>query len=226
MDSDDWVELDTYEIVLKKIINDNLDVVGFGYVCEYFNKIVPVHMDDNSDAFIDDLMRGKEDWSVWRFVYKKQIFSTLRFEVGTLSEDALIISDIFDRANKFGLVVQNLYHYNCENVQSIMHTHNTDDENYILFRSYLKNAEYCQKYGRMKSYEIITAKIYRLGIKCYIRNMKNKFLTDGQAKDILVAIEKINNSNSCTKVRIWDKIKFWSIKNSPFFLKMIANIQK
>ena len=225
VDSDDWLELDAYEILLRKISDEKKDIVAFGYIMEYLNRSINISMAVDTDVFVDELMYGEEDWSVWRFVYRKEIFFDLRFEVGALFEDALIISDIFDRVSTIGIVPKNLYHYNCYNAQSIMHSANETIGRYVCIKAYQKNAAYCQRHNRIKTYEAIMTKIYRIGLKCYICNMKDKSLSDNQEQEILQIISKIDQMH-LYHIRIWDKIKYFGIMHAPFMLRLISRIQK
>lgn len=225
VDSDDWIELDTYEVALSKLSNEKLDIVAFGYFCE-FSDWSDVHKMVDENDFIDNIMCCEEPPNVWRYLYRREIFNELRFEIGVLYEDILIIPDIFDRVQRFGLVSKHFYHYNQENIHSIMHLSNRYFEEYVRVRAYQKMIGYCRKHDREEAYKIIVAKTYRLGLRCYIHNMVKRNLSDSERKNLWDIVYKTNSLNCFDKVRIRDRLKYWSIVNFPFAAKMIFYIQK
>lgn len=225
VDSDDWIELDTYEVAIQKMNQERLDLVAFGLINEYSDRATICEMEE-SDVFIDRVMSSETYHSVCRYVYRKQIFDGLRFEVGVPFEDSLIIADIYERAKSFGIVKKYFYHYNCKNPQSMVHSTRENIKKYVLFRGFQKTAKYCQKHNRLRVYESVIAKVYRLGLWCYMQNLKDCFLSVEEQNNILNVLEQINDLNSSLKVRFWDRVKYWSIRHSLCLASMIAYLQK
>ena len=226
IDSDDWIDLDTYEAAIHRLKQDNLDIVGFGYVDEFYDRS-EVHKMVEEKFFIDKIMCGEEMPTIWRYVYKKIIFENLRFDIEEKNhDDTLIIPDIFARVKRFGLVPDKFYHYNRENEQSIMHHYNRYKNDYVQIRALIKMAVWCKEQGKFDLYKYDLAKIYRLGLKCYICDLEHPFLEDYQKKNLLNTLEEIHNVENLDNIRVWDRIKYWSIEKCPFMVKIISYVQK
>lgn len=226
VDSDDWLELDAYEVTIQKMNKEKLDLVAFGYISECLNGSKFVEAIGDIDEFIDGIMCDKEYCCVWRFMYRNKIFDDLRFEIGALYEDSLIVADVFWRVDSFGLVPTCFYHYTHENEGSIMHRSKENIRKFTMFKVFQKNAYYCEQHDRLQVYEIIVAKIYRLGLWCYMQNLKDHFLSVEQQRDILDVLEQVDSLNCFSKIRLWDRIKYWSINHSLYMTNLIAYIQK
>lgn len=227
VDSDDWIELNTYEVVIQKMNQEKLDLVAFGFIYEDLNESNFVETIDDVDEFIDKIMCDEEYCCVWRFVYRNKIFNNLRFEVGALYEDSLVVADVFWKIDSLGLVSSCFYHYAHENAGSIMHCSKENIRKFVMFRVFQKNAYYCKEHNRLQAYETIVAKIYRLGLWCYMQSLKeNSFLSVEQRRHILKVLEHTNGLNCFSKIRFWDRVKYWSIRHSLFITKLIAHIQK
>lgn len=225
VDSDDWIELNMYEVAIQKMNQEKLDLVAFGLINEYSDRSTISEMEE-LDVFVDKVMSSEVYHSVCKYVYRKQIFDSLRFEVGVSFEDSLIIADIYERANSFGIVDEYFYHYNCENAQSIVHSAREGVKKYTLFKGFQKTAKYCKKHNRLLIYEVVVAKIYRLGLWCYMQNLKETFLSAEQERDILNVLKQINNLGHLSKIRFWDRVKYWSVRHSLCVARAIAYFQK
>lgn len=90
VDSDDWIEPDMYEVLIKRAEETGADVVECGYIIEYVKKqkkcsvtqkIIP------SAESIDALINGKIQTRVWNKIYRGKLFAEIRFPNGRYFED-------------------------------------------------------------------------------------------------------------------------------------------
>lgn len=68
LDSDDWLELNTLEILYKKINNSNIDVLEFGYINEPSRKKSQI----DKSYTPDDILNEKIHFTIWNKVYNRK----------------------------------------------------------------------------------------------------------------------------------------------------------
>lgn len=116
VDSDDWIDLDMYEIFMSKITEHNADIVSCGYVLEFANIKINYNLVNiiinGSNKIVQSLFYNKNfPNAVWGKVYSKNIFEKLRFPIGRIYEDMLIKYDILKNSQKVVILKSTFYHY-------------------------------------------------------------------------------------------------------------------
>jgi len=116
VDSDDWVELNMFEIMLQTSIEKKVDVVE----CQ-LNKtdnktdgtLLPIIKNAHIENRSDTLKRiiGNQSFSVWRRLYKTQLVKDIRFVEGKNSEDVYYTLEVLNRVNKIAFINNKLYNY-------------------------------------------------------------------------------------------------------------------
>lgn len=121
VDSDDWIEPKMYETLLKNIIKSEADISVCG----------KQEVNDDGEAISHKLIRGKGDIVVdrneafellfskndcifayaWNKLYKRELFSSLRYPEGKTFEDVYVIADILLRAKAIHITYKPLYNY-------------------------------------------------------------------------------------------------------------------
>lgn len=135
VDSDDWLDLDTCEVLIKEAVRENADVVMCGYVREYKEKSMPKAMFDEqriifkNEEVKDKLYRrifgplGNElstpeklnaITTIWGKLYKASVLRDLEFvpyeEIG-MCEDGYFNIFAFEKTKKAVFIKKFLYHY-------------------------------------------------------------------------------------------------------------------
>lgn len=116
VDSDDWIDVDMYETMLKRIEQTNADICVCGYYREFVGLTTKNYPSDNitydyTEA-ITTLFRGKEFQDhAWSKLYKAELFKTIRFPVGLIYEDIRTTYRLFGECHKICTVSKPLYHY-------------------------------------------------------------------------------------------------------------------
>lgn len=115
VDSDDWVEPNMYEVLLKSIINDKSDISVCGIIREYKNGTVSqgniaetMSQNEAVKALLDGNIIHDHAWSK---LYKKDLFAEVRYPKGMVYEDIRTTYKLFLKSNKISIVSKCLYHY-------------------------------------------------------------------------------------------------------------------
>lgn len=135
IDSDDWVRLDMFEIMLNSIIESNCDMAICEFEKYYEGQKVSAEVEVNNSYSIvnkNDLINQMyTDKRVlltvsWNKVYKKSIFSydlltkqPIKFPLGKIHEDEYTTYKLINNCNRICLVNNKLYYYR-QNPNSIM----------------------------------------------------------------------------------------------------------
>ncbi|MGT2911321.1 glycosyltransferase [Streptococcus cameli] len=138
IDSDDYVSEDYLEILILALIDTNADIVSCSFVedfSEFSRKDSPLARYSPDQAqmthyqpleairqldFKQD-QRCMDLWHSWGKVFRKHLFSNLRFPVGRIHQDAGLGWQLFLISNKIVHVNADIYFYYHRN-GSIMHT--------------------------------------------------------------------------------------------------------
>lgn len=115
-DSDDWVEKDMYEKLLRKAIETSADIVGCDFYDDYLNhstvrkQLFPIEPEE----CVKKMMNGDIYCSAWNKLINKNLYerSKICFTEGiNMWEDVSTIIPLCFHANKIANVSEPLYHY-------------------------------------------------------------------------------------------------------------------
>lgn len=162
VDSDDYIERDMYEMLLRELKENDAEIATIGYVREeedgtrekrkFTDKIKVL----KKDKALEDLLKDKYVQSyVWNKLFKKEIWKDLYFDKERVLEDIDIMYKLFERVEKIVTIDTMKYIY-VQRSTSIMHEHNSSfvlDRLYVVLDryEYLKNEE-CPKIQFMNKY--------------------------------------------------------------------------
>lgn len=127
VDSDDFISLDMYRILLKTMIETNSDIVECNrrsftdsdIIHEANTDSFSVEVFGSEKALLELILERKLKQTAWNKLYQRQIITTL-FEVGKINEDEYWTYQIFGKANTIAAVNAELYYY-YQRESSIMH---------------------------------------------------------------------------------------------------------
>ena len=114
VDSDDWIEPDMYEALLKRAEETGADVVECGVYLEYQNKIEERKRKDSQYSGMESvrmLLRWELSDAVWDKLWKKECFSFTRFPEGRIFEEYATTYRLFLDANCISTIAGSKYHY-------------------------------------------------------------------------------------------------------------------
>lgn len=116
IDSDDYIDLETYDITIKKMLETNSEIGAFNILLFSDDELHP----DLSDKFeimnseqaientIDDI---KVKTNAWNKIYKANTIENLKFPVGRLNEDEFFTFKALGKANRIVYLYRQCYYY-------------------------------------------------------------------------------------------------------------------
>ena len=122
IDSDDWVEPDFLEVLLRLLLANNADISQCFYIKET-SKIrdenLPVIRTDSSEIFegretlhnLFDKRMSFRTVLAWNKLYKRRLFESLRFPEGIIFEDEAFTHEVLYQSDKLVVNDSTLYHY-------------------------------------------------------------------------------------------------------------------
>lgn len=204
VDSDDWISIDTLEL-LKKYMLEDYDVISFK--CEYMKeeKIVNIGKANekkcDSVEFMTKTFERKIDFFVWNKLYKNTIFKEIRFPEGKNYEDLGTMDKIYYTAKKFLITEYCLYYYWLENPNSITKNHtlkNMEDYLWAIKQMYKNSSRLFEENN--KSNNIVIAWYKQMLIQLYINYIKSSY------KDEYL-LTRIKKELKETNVKVMDMYK-------------------
>ena len=122
VDSDDYIREDMYEKLYKALKNNNADmsICNFKYVSDdgsdqFDNDNLPIKDEILSGMFIlNEQMKKTKCWYwvvAWNKLYKRELFSGIRYPVGKIHEDEFIIHRLLLKCQNVACVSDMLYYY-------------------------------------------------------------------------------------------------------------------
>lgn len=117
IDSDDWLSLDAYEVLYKRIKRYHADIICFGMIELYEKSEKALYLPrvsgymDTQEA-LKKLMTGNECGpSVCNKIFKRSVFEKIRFPKGKISEDIAVTYRLFDHAGRIDFAAECFYYY-------------------------------------------------------------------------------------------------------------------
>ena len=118
LDSDDWIDTNTIEILMKNLIKSQADVVCCSSIDEYTENGICFKNEGSyssevysGDTILRKYLERKINTSAWGKIFKRELFSQIRFPVGKLHEDLAIMIDLLTLCDKVAFVSAPLWHY-------------------------------------------------------------------------------------------------------------------
>lgn len=155
IDSDDYIEKDTLELMVKKIESENFDVVACDVklVYEDGEKVNTISSGYEQDLFHKNRIR--ETMLVyypvmWNKVYKTEIIKSVSFTKGVWYEDMEYLLRLYPAINSIGAVKKSLYNY-LQRKNSITYTYN--DKLYDIINNMENVINYYKEKGIYDEYK-------------------------------------------------------------------------
>ncbi len=235
IDSDDYIKLDTCELLIESIKKEKADIV----ICDFYrnekenkNKKIITQTFNSKEAIKEMLLQNNFDTSAWGKLFKKEVFKNIYFPEGKIFEDLATIYNVFDKADKIVYIAMKKYFYRIRQ-SSIMNSkfNKKKMDIYDIFKEI--NNFLLKKYSDLIPYlrnREIKAYIHYL-VSMYANNYKDlediKILQDEIKRDVFKYVIFNKNSNLFEKIfGICFFISFKQTKNIIIFLKKIKNFQK
>lgn len=152
VDSDDYIHPEMYQRLYEKIkeYGADMSICGFDRIDEQNNSIIrsenmpEEELIDKKDA-IKNICHKGPFIALWNKLFKRELFTDLRFPYGKFSEDMFVIPWIYYRCDSIVSVSENLYNYvqtpnsQCRRVRTVWHLDTVE--------AYYKLMIFCQNNG-------------------------------------------------------------------------------
>lgn len=112
VDSDDWLELNMIDFMLRTIKKENSDIVMCNVEQTSFNDFY------KKDNFMSSVLKDEIGSQLWKFMFKSYLWENIRLPIGRYAEDAMVMYKIIDKANVFSFIFETLYNYYENNPES------------------------------------------------------------------------------------------------------------
>lgn len=124
IDSDDWIDNNCLELLYKKAIDTNSDIVYMGLIEEYLDKSVlaRVYKSNNIDDYLSALLNGKCWGTVWNKLVLKSLIKNYNISFSNsvcMWEDLSFICKCMMCAKSISFCDTVYYHYNKSNISSL-----------------------------------------------------------------------------------------------------------
>lgn len=163
VDGDDYVELDMFEEMYKKVEEYPYDIVTCDVNCIYPNKNVEIKSGIFSDKHEMEVQDRKElilssYTVVWNKIYKRELLAKDKyFAKGIWYEDVLFLYKVFPYVNSVGVVNKKLYNY-MQRINSVTYTYS--DKLYDINKSLKLLVNYFEEQGLKAEYDDILEYVY------------------------------------------------------------------
>ena len=117
IDSDDYIDEDMYEVLMNNLKDANADLSMCGHYDVYNNvpeeQVADKKIWELSSKDAIKMVMGAKILSVTAVnkLYKKSLFSDLKFEIGKIAEDAFIMIKLLDKCNVVVATNEKKYYY-------------------------------------------------------------------------------------------------------------------
>jgi len=169
VDSDDYVDIHMYEVMLEKAKDQDFDVVVCDFKEIYENYEIQGSSRVQKDLLDkDDVRRAMLDFypSAWNKIYKRELFDKVRYKKGVWFEDVECLYRLFPNIKTVGVVKDPFYYY-IQRSGSI--SKSTDSRIFHCVENWNGVIEYYKNNGYMD--------IYQKELEfCYVRYMYATFI--------------------------------------------------
>lgn len=117
IDSDDYIAPDMYEVLYQNLKSRNADIATCGVFNCFPNRIIPDQNEtgilvlNSYEAIRNALESSNLPLYAWNKLYKKYLFSNVRFPVGKIYEDAFVMIRLLDLTNTVVVTMEPKYYY-------------------------------------------------------------------------------------------------------------------
>lgn len=150
VDSDDFIEPDMYELLYNSLVRNNADISVCGTRLVYKDgshkdrtNYVDERVFSKCEAYKELLIDKEMTASSWNKLYRRYLFSDLRFPEGKTFEDRYIMHELFYMSEKISCVNKLLYNY-YQRSNSILNSMTLDKFN-DSFDAWIRRLEFTEK---------------------------------------------------------------------------------
>lgn len=230
LDSDDCVDCRILEILFENISITNADIS----MCNFKEFALGEEVESHETLIQPYVVYEKKDFPnqihlnykcmvvAWNKLYKKKIFSEIRYPVGRLHEDEFIILDLLEKCTRLVYTDQKLYFY-LQRKESI--SHNIGNKNIEDIRDAMfYRLERCKQLQWKDMYEITLVRILHTLVELY-KQLKGKKENKSLLLELRINFVKIF---CCVETRkhfiLQERVAYYLFFISPHLYFMVAEL--
>lgn len=144
VDSDDYIGPDMFKDLYEAMINNKADLTFCNYCYEYEDGRVELLAPNSGnnitcvrEELLQDLMWEKKSCAVWIRLFKRELFTSLRFPDGFVYEDRRNMHRWIMMCNKI-VWVDKTYYYYVERTNSICHTISPENRYHYILSCFIR----------------------------------------------------------------------------------------
>lgn len=217
VDSDDWINKDMYSILVSNALKYNADIsaCNFNYV-HLKNETIETRGYKNKEIiFCQNTVKNlinyiiNDDIYVWNKLYKKSLFSNIRFPANKLYEDVSTTYKLYAKAK--AVVISPAHCYNYMHRKESISNECFTSKNFDIVEAYFDRYIYFK--DKYKILEHVLLKCLFQSLVIFIKNINIKEIGNIEAiKKIIKKIIKLNLDNCGITEKDTDIIKnFYSL---------------
>lgn len=117
VDSDDWIEPDMFAFLYHNLRKEQADISVCGMYQHDGGRVIPYGDPDfygvqtPVEAIRSVLRHGQICFCVWNKLYRREVFSEIRFPEGRIYEDVFVMVRLLDQASRIVVQLAPKYHY-------------------------------------------------------------------------------------------------------------------
>ncbi len=174
VDSDDWIEANMVEDLVRRQIETNADIVSCNAVAHYNNHeelmIEPDY--ESKDAMMRNVLQLTMDHVIWRRLIRSSLYKDNKIsavEGINIGEDHYTLPRLLFYTNKFAKCDGVLYHYNCLNENSYMQS-TRGTINYTRFKSDIASINVLLEFFQQHQ-SIYVEELYKVKVQYVYHNL-------------------------------------------------------
>lgn len=147
IDSDDFISDDYYQMNMEYLLTHPQTNILISQVCHYDSDKNEVVINEKQELnsyieIVNYMLSMDYIGAAWINLYKKDIFTKLRFPEGKIFEDGYILTEIVEKANKVFVSNIGVYYYRKRD-NSIMQRKKTVNNWVDILDTHIKQLDYC-----------------------------------------------------------------------------------
>ena len=156
IDSDDWIEPNTLEILFQKLTQNKADIVCCGFFFQFENYQKTWHKNTSDKNYIYNsqeaiktfFLRKKIGAAAWGKLYNRKLFENVSYPVGEIHEDIAIIIQLLSKASTIIYCPIPLWHYRQQ--EGSLSRNIYSKKNYVLYNHLISLSSILKKYPNLQ----------------------------------------------------------------------------
>jgi len=227
VDSDDWIDKETYEKAFRFLNENQLEVVCFDtwLVKDNQEKFRPRYTQNQIFVGVEGVNAILEDGidnAAWNKVYLKSLFDGVRYPEGRVFEDVGTSYKVLAKAKRVGYLKQPLYYY-LKRGNSIVGTSFNSSKRYDAFLSYEERFEYAKAH-KLSAMESCRAHAVSAALSTLTVNYLDKSLSEVRFSQVTKFIEDNKTLLDNKRMKMKNRLLLFAFLYCPMAHKLYAKL--